>query len=126
MTDTTEEFLSALRAVIEPLGASVVRPRSSRPGDQPVVWRGETVAYLRLTDLHGVLERFTAAIEREFGTKLANMTRTQKQAAVRRLDEQGAFLLRGAVEDVAGWMGVSKVTLYSYLNAIERSRADGP
>jgi hypothetical protein len=122
MADDAEEFLAALRPVVEALGASVVRPRSSRPGDQPVVWRGETVAYLRLTELHGALERFLAAAERELGSRLADMDRAQKQAAVRRLDEQGVFLLRGAVEDVAGRMEVSKVTLYNYLNAIERAR----
>lgn len=122
MNGDGDEFLAALRPVVESLGASVVRARSSRPGDQPVRWNGETVAYLRLPELHGALERFIAAIEREFGSSLVDMSRAEKQAAVRRLDEQGAFLLRGAVEDVAGWMGVSKVTLYSYLNAIERSR----
>jgi hypothetical protein len=46
------------------------------------------------------------------------MSRAQKQTTVRLLDEHGAFLLRGAVDDVASWMGVSRVTLYSYLNAI--------
>ncbi len=53
------------------------------------------------------------------------MPRADKQIAVRRLDEQGAFLLRSAVEDVATWMGVSKVTLYSYLNAIGSSPSGG-
>ena len=125
MSEDVEDFLSALRPIVEMLGASVVRSRSSRPGDQPVTWKGEIVAYLRLTELHGALERFTAAIEREFGARLADMSRAEKQAAVRRLEEQGAFLLRGAVEDVAAWMGVSKVTLYSYLNAIERSPGAG-
>lgn len=121
MTDGTDEFLSALRAVVESLGASVVPVRSSKQGDAPVLWQGETVAYLRLNELHGALERLVASVEREVGTRLSEMNRTDKQVAVRRLDEHGAFLLRGAVEDVAGWMGVSKVTLYSYLNAIERT-----
>ncbi len=121
MPDGAEEFLSALRPVVEPMGATVVTPRSSRPGDQPVRWKGRTVAYLRTNELHGALERMAASIEREVGISLPDMDRAQKQAAIRRLDEQGAFLLRGAVEDVAAWMGVSKVTLYSYLNAIERA-----
>ncbi len=121
MPDGAEEFLSALRPVVDQMGATVISARSSRPGDQPVRWKGRTVAYLRLTELHGALERLAASVERELGTNLADMDRAQKQAAIRRLDEQGAFLLRGAVEDVAGWMGVSKVTLYSYLNAIERA-----
>lgn len=123
MTDDADEFLSALRPVAERLGASVVPPRASRKGDEPVLWRGETVAYVRLNELHGALERAVSTVEREVGTRLADMNRAQKQMAVRRLDEHGAFLLRGAVEDVAGWMDVSKVTLYNYLNAIERADA---
>jgi len=117
----SDDFLAALRLAVEHLGASVVPPRSSRQGDEPIVWKGETVAYLRLNELHGALERAVASVEREIGQRLAEMSRTEKQVAVRRLDEHGAFLLRGAVEHVAGWMGVSKVTLYSYLNAIERA-----
>ena len=35
------------------------------------------------------------------------------------LDERGAFLLRGAVDDIATAMGVSRITIYNYLNAIE-------
>lgn len=123
MNDRTQEFLSALRQAVESLGASVIPVRSSRMGDEPVVWQGETVAYVRLNELHGALERAVASVEREIGSRLSEMDRSQKQAAVRRLDEHGAFLLRGAVEDVAGWMGVSKVTLYTYLNAIERANA---
>ncbi len=123
MSDRAQEFLSALRPVVESLGASVIPVRSSRKGDEPVVWQGETVAYVRLNELHGALERAVASVEREIGGRLSDMDRAEKQAAVRRLDEHGAFLLRGAVEDVAGWMGVSKVTLYTYLNAIERANA---
>lgn len=121
MTSTADEFLSALRPLAETFGATVISARSSRKGDQPVIWQGETVAYLRSNDLHGALERYVASVEREVGDRLADMSRSQKQTAIRLLDERGAFLLRGATEDVAGWMGVSKVTIYSYLNAIERA-----
>jgi HTH domain len=123
MSNELDDFLSALRPVVRSLGASLVPQRSSRPGDQPVRWRGDTVGYLRLSELHGALERIVESVERELGSSLPDMTRAQKQVAVRRLDEQGAFLLRGAVEDVAGWMGVSKVTLYNYLSVIERAES---
>ena len=36
------------------------------------------------------------------------------------LDERGAFILRRAVEDIADVMGVSRITVYNYLNAIHR------
>ncbi|MFT7597793.1 MAG: hypothetical protein ACI8TP_000713 [Acidimicrobiales bacterium] len=126
--DSTEhaEFLLALGPVAEALGACIVARDSNQPGDTPVLWRGEVVAHVRrpeagTAELHGALERLATDIEQHLGSSLAEMDRAQKQAAVRLLDEQGAFLLRGAVEDVAGWMDVSKVTLYNYLNAIERS-----
>jgi predicted Zn-dependent protease len=124
MSDSTNEFLSTLRPIVESLGASVVAPRSSRKGDEPVVWQGETVAYLRPNELHGALERAVSAVEREVGTRLGEMKRAEKLMAIRRLDERGAFLVRGAAEDVASWMGVSKVTIYSYLNAIERADSE--
>jgi hypothetical protein len=119
MNDPAEEFLRALQPVVDALGATVVPLRSARPGDLPVQWDGETVAYVRNVELHSALGRLVAAVEREFGAELADMDRDQKQTAVRRLDERGAFLLRGAVEDIAQMMGVSRVTLYSYLNAIQ-------
>ncbi len=118
MSDPGEQFLRALRPVIEELGATLIPERSARPGDFPVDWQGSTVAYVRNAELHGALGRLLAAVEREIGDPLADMSRDEKQTAVRRLDEQGAFLLRGAVDDVAHRMGVSKVTLYTYLNAI--------
>ena len=122
MTDT-DEFLQALRPVTEVLGGSLVPARSSRPGDHPVEWRGEVVGYVRGSELHGALDRLIFGVEREFGIRLSEMDRGQKQAAVRQLDQRGAFLLRGAVDDVAASMGVSRVTLYTYLNALGNGRS---
>jgi len=113
-----DNFVRALRPIVETLGGSIVPERSSRPGDHPIEWDGEVVGYLRGSELHGALDRQIHGVEREFGVRLADMDRGQKQAAIRQLDQRGAFLLRGAVDDVAGWMGVSRVTLYSYLNAL--------
>ncbi len=118
MPESADEFLRALRPVVEELGATLIPERSSRPGDFPVEWDGSAVAYVRNAELHSALGRLVASVEREVGHALADMSRDEKQTAVRRLDEQGAFLLRGAVDDVAHLMGVSRVTLYTYLNAI--------
>jgi len=125
MSEGANEFLAALRPVVRSLGGTVIPSRLSQPGDEPVLWKGDVVSVVRPPELHDALERFVESIERDIGVRLADMSRSEKQAAVRRLDEHGAFLLRGAVDDVATWMGVSKVTLYSYLNAIERSQGRG-
>jgi len=47
------------------------------------------------------------------------MTRTQKQEAVTLLNEWGAFTLRKSVEDVAEALGVSRFTVYNYLERAE-------
>ena len=78
------------------------------------------------SDLTGVgslqhaLSDLLRATEREVGSTPAEWDRAQKQAAVRILHERGAFLLRGAVDDIADVMGVSRITIYNYLNAIEK------
>ncbi len=69
--------------------------------------------------LQNALSTMVRSTERELGGNAADWDRTQKQAAVRILHERGAFLLRGAVDDIAGVMGVSRITIYNYLNALD-------
>ena len=59
-------------------------------------------------------------VETELGGRLPDLGREDKQRAVRLLDDRGAFTLRRAVEQVADAMGVSRITVYNYLNAIHR------
>lgn len=68
--------------------------------------------------LHDALDAMMRAAERELGTDASEWGRADKQRVVRMLDERGAFLLRGAVDDIAQAMGVSRITIYNYLNAI--------
>ncbi len=81
---------------------------------------GESAAAARFGDLHDALERMVETVESELGGSLVELSREDKQAAVRLLDERGAFLLRKAVETVGQMMGVSRITIYNYLNAIEQ------
>ena len=75
--------------------------------------------------LHNALENMMRAAERELGSDAAQWTRNDKQHVVRMLDQRGAFLLRGAVDDVAEAMGVSRITIYNYLNAIDGTGGPG-
>ena len=70
--------------------------------------------------LHGALGRLIEQVEEELGGRLADLSREGKQRAVRLLDDRGAFLLRRSVDDVADALGVSRITVYNYLNAIRR------
>lgn len=72
----------------------------------------------RPEDIHGAVERIVQSVEARLGGRLGELSREKKQAAVRILDEQGVFLIRKSVDTVAAAMGVSRITIYNYLNAI--------
>jgi hypothetical protein len=111
----------AVRPVLDAVGATLVPADQREAGDVPLEWEGTVVAAVRLPPLHGALDRLIDVVEAELGGRLPELSREQKQIAVRLLDERGAFTLRRAVEQVADAMGVSRITVYNYLNAIHRS-----
>ena len=51
-----------------------------------------------------------------------NLTRKRCVELVRFMDEKGVFLVKGAIDKVAGLMGVSRVTIYSYLDEAKGKR----
>jgi uncharacterized protein YqgV (UPF0045/DUF77 family) len=71
----------------------------------------------RKPGIHDALERLLLQVEVEVGAGLEELSREEKQKAVKILEERGAFNLRGSVEDVADRLGVSRFTVYNYLNA---------
>ena len=109
-------------AVIEPLmaivGGEVIEPDAMETGDIPIEWEGETIGGVRLGSLTDALDRMVGHIETELGAPLADLGRTEKQDAIRMLDEQGAFLLRKSIDDIADRMGVSRITIYNYLTHV--------
>jgi hypothetical protein len=109
----------ALDPVADALGATLVAGGAVQPGDIPLRWDGAVVGGLRLPGVQGTLERMIAAVEHELGGPLAELSREDKQAAVQMLHERGAFELRRSVETVAEAMGVSRFTIYNYLNAAD-------
>lgn len=109
-----------MKPVLDALGASFVPADAMEASDVALVWEGRTIAAVRMPPLHGALDRLIDAVEAELGGRLPLLSREDKQRAVRLLDERGAFILRRAVEDVADAMGVSRITVYNYLNAIHR------
>lgn len=113
-------LLRAVKPVLDAVGATLVPVSEQEPSDVPLIWDGEVVGAVRLPPLHGALDRLIDTVEAELGGPLPALSREDKQRAVRLLDERGAFILRRAVEDVADAMGVSRITIYNYLNAIHR------
>ena len=118
MSPTDHPAVAAARPAIEATGATLVAPDEAEALDVPIEWDGEVVAYARVGSLADALSNLVRRIEDELGAPLPDLDRTGKQVAVRLLDEKGAFLLRKAIEDVADMMGVSRITIYNYLNTI--------
>jgi hypothetical protein len=117
---TVHPLIRAVKPVVDSLGASFVSVEEMEASDVELVWEGRVVGAVRMPPLHGALDRLIDAVEAELGDRLPLLSREDKQRAVRLLDERGAFILRRAVEDVADALGVSRITVYNYLNAIHR------
>ncbi|MEN8234602.1 MAG: helix-turn-helix domain-containing protein [Actinomycetota bacterium] len=118
MTVDAERVIAALRPALEANGSAVIAPQEAERLDVPIEWDGEIVAYARIGSVADALGNLVHRIEKELGAPLPDLDRTGKQVAVRLLDERGAFLLRRSIEDIAEVMGVSRITIYNYLNAI--------
>ncbi len=123
MSDAPPEhpFFKALQPVLDAIGANPIAPTLISRSDVPIEWDGELIGGIRLQSLKGAVRRMVDQITDEFGDELGQLGREEKQQVVRMLDDRGAFLMRGAVEEVADLMDVSRITVYNYLNATSRS-----
>ncbi|MEW2249636.1 MULTISPECIES: helix-turn-helix domain-containing protein [unclassified Streptomyces] len=117
MTGTGDEpFIAAVKPLIDAIGGEMVPPDEARPDDVVLAWEGADVVAVRLPQLADSLDHILAAMERRKGMPLADLDRKAKQEIVRILEARGAFSVRHGVETVAGALGVSRFTVYNYLN----------
>lgn len=110
----------SLKPILDAVGAQLVSVDDARISDIALEWEGNLIAAVRLPQLYGALDRLIRQVEIDLGAPLQDLSRSDKQLAVKLLDQRGAFILRRAVEDVADAMGVSRITVYNYLNALHR------
>ncbi len=76
--------------------------------------------------LGNTVNRLIDEAESELGVPATELSRGQKQQVVRDLDERGAFLIKKSVEQVAVRLGVSRFTIYNYLDQANRDEGSGP
>jgi hypothetical protein len=114
-------FIEAVRPLVDALGGVLLPPGSGRADDVVLRWEGEPVVAVRLPHIADSLDHILADLERRHGRPLAELDRKEKQTVVRVLEERGAFTVRHGVETVASALGVSRFTVYNYLN-----RESGP
>lgn len=117
MTGPSEHPLArAVKPLVDAMGAEMVEPGQASPDDVVLAWEGEDVIAVRLPQLSDSLDHILAALERRHGMPLSALDRRTKQLVVRSLEARGAFSVRHGVETVAGALGVSRFTVYNYLN----------
>ena len=109
-------LLEAVRPLADAIGAKVVEARQLQDGDVELAWEDEVVGGVRLAYDVRDISWYTQQVEREVGLALVDLDREGKQRAVKALNEMGAFQLRHSVEQVAEMLGVSRFTVYNYLN----------
>ncbi len=145
-----DELIAAVRPLVDRIGGRLIDPAEVTDGDVALSFRGDVFTAVRLaarpgepaggssgsTDTvadtrgergdgepradEGGLTGILADVQREFAEPLHDLPRPEKQRAVRLLEEAGAFSYRKSVETVASALGVSRFTVYNYLNR-ERS-----
>ncbi|SES74269.1 Predicted transcriptional regulator YheO, contains PAS and DNA-binding HTH domains [Natronincola peptidivorans] len=69
-------------------------------------------------NVNDVLINIVSETLENFGKPVSYMNKEEKVNIVKRLDEQGAFLIKGAIDYVAKILCVSRYTIYNYLDEI--------
>ncbi|MEU8696231.1 helix-turn-helix domain-containing protein [Streptomyces sp. NPDC091387] len=117
MTESADHpLVAAVKPLVDAMGAELLGPEQAQPDDVVLAWEGLDVIAVRLPQLSDSLDHILAAMERRHGMPLAELDRRTKQTVVRSLEARGAFSVRHGVETVAGALGVSRFTVYNYLN----------
>lgn len=124
MTATGDDpFVAAVKPLVDAMGGELLPPGEAGPDDVVLSWEGTDVVAVRLPQLVDSLDHILAAMERQQGRPLAELDRKAKQQVVKTLEARGAFLVRHGVETVAGALGVSRFTVYNYINYAGEQRA---
>ncbi|MFB7708026.1 helix-turn-helix domain-containing protein [Streptomyces sp. NPDC056105] len=109
-------FVSAVKPLVDAMGGEMLPPQEAGKDDVVLHWEGREVVAVRLPQLADSLDHILVAMERGQGMPLSVLDRKAKQEVVRILEARGAFSVRHGVETVAGALGVSRFTVYNYLN----------
>ncbi|MEV0445022.1 helix-turn-helix domain-containing protein [Streptomyces spectabilis] len=111
-----DPFVAAVKPLVDAMGGRMLPPGDAGPDDVVLAWEGVDVVAVRLPQLAESLDHILLALERKHGRPLADLDRKAKQEVVRILEARGAFSVRHGVETVATALGVSRFTVYNYLN----------
>ena len=119
--DAPHPLAAAVKPLVDAMGAEIVPPDQARDDDVVLSWEGVPALAVRLPHLADSLDHILLDLQRKHGP-LAELGRKEKQTVVRILEERGAFSVRHGVETVASALGVSRFTVYNYLNRENAAR----
>jgi hypothetical protein len=125
MSREEHPLAQAIKPLLDAVGATAVSPADARPDDVLLEWDGQPAVAVRLPGLESALDRLLGEVRRQFGgAELTALDRASKQRVVAQLEERGAFTIRHGVETVAAALGVSRFTVYNYLNRQQATAKD--
>ncbi|TDT95835.1 HTH domain-containing protein [Streptomyces sp. 846.5] len=124
MSREEHPLAQAIKPLLDAVGATAVSPADARPDDVLLEWDEQPAVAVRLPGLESALDRLLGEVRRQFGgAELTTLDRASKQRVVAQLEERGAFTIRHGVETVATALGVSRFTVYNYLNRQQATAA---
>ena len=85
------------------------------------IGNGDRVEEFFTGNVDTLLDAMFSEAMRKYGKKVEDMTKEEKTAVVKYLDEKGAFLIKKSAERIAKSLNVSKFTLYNYLGETRES-----
>jgi len=118
-------FVQAVKPLVDAMGGRLVAPEQAQGDDVVLTWEGQERVAVRLPHLSESLDHILVELQRRHGKPLAELDRRTKQSVVRILESRGAFSVRHGVETVATALGVSRFTVYNYLNRENATREPG-
>ncbi len=80
-------------------------------------------ARVDIPDVEVLMQDIIADAVRRFGRPLAKMGKEEKSIAVETMLDRGLFIVKGGVEKAAAALGVTRFTVYNYLEDVKRRRA---
>ena len=73
-------------------------------------------------DMEGLMREIIDASVHRYGKPVGMMNKDEKTAAVETMLERGLFIVKGGVEKAAAALGVTRFTIYNYLDAVKARR----
>jgi predicted transcriptional regulator YheO len=83
---------------------------------------GENLSEEKYSDISNVLDQIINDTLSKYSKPVSLMQKEDKLKIVGILDERGVFLIKGAIENVANSIGVSRYSVYNYLDQIRATK----